>query len=188
MCTPPNCDTGISQGLKRAPSTLNRRSRTIRVLFRASCSGKPVVSIASKRTRYFLLSSKSSSMAFCENSSSSSFQRLSPKKEAKIGLVRSVYSQRSASKSFSAFRRLSTSDCDDAANTLEHRTHINNANRTQDRINRSLLFDLRSALHCTPSREFAPRRSAIRSKHLPPPPKQAPGHYRQEMLTERRIG
>jgi hypothetical protein len=39
--------------------------------------------------------------------------------EAKIGLVRSVYSQRSASKSFKAFLRPSTSVCADAANATE---------------------------------------------------------------------
>ena len=111
ICAPLNCETGISHSLNRAPSSCICRSRTIKVLFNFSCSGNPVVSMASNRATSFLACARSSSINFCEKSSSWSFHRLSPKNDAAIGLLRIAYSHRSASKSFKAFRRAAKSPC-----------------------------------------------------------------------------
>ena len=108
---PPNCVAGISQSLNCAPSTLSRRLRTISAWLNFSCSGNPVVSIASNRTKSFFVCARSSSINFCENSSNWSFHRLSPRNDAKSGLLRSVYSHLFASKSFNAFRRAAKSAC-----------------------------------------------------------------------------
>src|ERR1700686_1636247 len=103
--------------------------------------------MASKRARNFRLCSRSASIAFCEKSSSLSFQRLSPSMEAKIGLVRSVYSQRSASRSFSAFLRFSRSVCGGAAKALELSRDVSKANRARDRMIRNLRLDLKNSNH-----------------------------------------
>jgi hypothetical protein len=54
----------------------------MRVLLSASCSGKPVVSIASKRARNSRLFARSRSTAACETSLDLSFQRRSPRIDA----------------------------------------------------------------------------------------------------------
>src|ERR1700733_3256289 len=86
-----------------------------------------------------------------------------------MGLVRSPYSQRSASKSFRAFLRTSKSDCRGATKILEHEMEMNNAQRTQDRIGRNLLFGFKTAPIVRPSRLFDFRGFKNRSPLLPTP-------------------
>src|SRR4051812_21202229 len=102
--------TGICQSLNFAPASVSSRPRTISALLSASCSGKPVVSMAWKRLRKSAVLARSASMAAWEKSEIWSFQRLSPRMEANSGALERVYSHCSASSLLSAPRRAWRSD------------------------------------------------------------------------------
>src|SRR6185295_8162516 len=102
---PPIWLTGISQPLNFAPSSSSLRPRTISSWLSTSCSGKPVMSMASKRRRKSRDLARSASMAAWETSETWSFQRLSPRMEANSGACERVYSHCSVSRAFRASRR-----------------------------------------------------------------------------------